>query len=154
MTARAGLPIIKEFEGCRHNAYLDSTGIPTIGYGHTEGVKMGDVCTQEQADAWLIDNYDQAEDIVKNAVSGYVELNDNQLGALTSFVYNVGAGETGRKDGLVHLVSGGPSHLLIYTRRQDWKNAADQFLSWDRAGGVVLLGLQRRRAAERALFLS
>ena len=50
-----GLNLIKEFEGCRLEAYLDPAGVPTIGYGHTSGVKMGQVITQNTADEYLRD---------------------------------------------------------------------------------------------------
>lgn len=150
--ARNGLPIVKKYEGCNLAAYQDSVGIWTIGWGHTGDVQDGDYCTQEQADQWLNDDYDQAQQIVLDNVT--TDLTDNQLGALTSFVYNIGEGCTGKKDGFVHLITGGPSHLLIYCNRGDFSSAADQFLSWEKAGGVVLLGLQRRRIEERALFLT
>ena len=44
---------IKDFEGCNLSAYKDSVGVPTIGIGHTKGVKMGQVITMEQAEAFL-----------------------------------------------------------------------------------------------------
>ena len=45
-----GLSLIKKFEGCKLIAYKCSAGVWTIGYGHTTGVKEGDVCTQEEAE--------------------------------------------------------------------------------------------------------
>ena len=83
-----GIELIKNFEGCRLVAYKCPSGIPTIGYGHTKGVKMGNTCTQAQADKWLANEVQIFENAVKNLVN--VPLNENQLGALTSFVYNVG----------------------------------------------------------------
>ena len=50
---QCGIDLIKSLEGCRTEAYLDQAGIPTIGYGHTLGVKLGDTCSQFQADMWL-----------------------------------------------------------------------------------------------------
>ena len=52
-----GIELVKKWEGCKLHAYLDGGGVPTIGYGHTDGVKLGDVCTQEQAEKWLKEDY-------------------------------------------------------------------------------------------------
>lgn len=153
MTERAGLDLVKKFEQCKLKAFKPIDTDPwTIGYGRTHGVMDGDTCTQEEAEKWLLEDYDEAEGIVRHFVNVY--LTDNQLGALTSFVYNVGIGSVGHHDGLANLKSGGQSHLLIYVNRSDFKNAADEFSKWSKAGGVVLLGLKRRREAERLLFLS
>jgi len=62
--------------------------------------------------------------------------------ALVSFAFNVGAGNLQR------------SSIRIKANRGEWEAAADAFLMWNKAGGKVLAGLDRRRKAERALFLS
>jgi lysozyme len=67
---------------------------------------------------------------------------DRQLDALVSFSYNCGLGS---------LQS---STLRMKYNRGDYDGAADEFLKWNKAGGKVLRGLERRREAERALFLS
>jgi GH24 family phage-related lysozyme (muramidase) len=67
---------------------------------------------------------------------------DRQLDALVSFSYNCGLGS---------LQS---STLRMKFNRGDYSGAADEFLKWNKAGGKVLRGLERRREAERALFLS
>lgn len=153
MIARAGIPLVKKYEQCRLKAFIPVPGDPwTIGWGRTHNVHENDECSQDQADQWLIEEYDQAEAAVLGAVN--VHLTDNQLGALTSFAYNVGTGSEGHKDGLIHLKNGGQSHLLIYTNRGDFDLAADEFPKWASAHGVLLLGLKRRRDEERALFLS
>lgn len=151
MINQAGIDLIKKYEGLRLGAYLDSIGIPTLGYGHTKDVKMGDTCTLAQATAWLLQEIQQAEDIVNNAVTS--DINDNQLAALTSFVYNVGPGRDGIKDGLCELKSGGQSHLLQYVNISAFGKAADEFPKWANAGGVVVFGLMKRRMDERALFM-
>lgn len=152
-SVRAGLPLVKKFEQCRLQAFKPIPTDPfTIGWGRTAGVQEGDTCTQDEADQWLLDDYDTAQEEVLKAI--HVDLSDNQIGALTSFVYNVGPGHEGHKDGLVHLKAGGSSHLLIYTNRQEWDQAADEFPKWSKAGGVVLMGLMRRRMEEKALFLA
>ena len=133
-----GLALIREFEGVRLAAYLDSVGVPTIGYGHTKGVQMGDTCSQEQADQWLKEDCADAEDCVNSAVS--VPLTQCEFDALVSFVFNLGCGAF-RK-----------STLLRKLLDSDYDGAAIEFRKWDKAGGQVLAGLTRRRAAEARLF--
>ena len=133
-----GLALIKEFEGVRLEAYLDSVGVPTIGYGHTKGVQMGDTCTQEQADEWLREDCADAENCVNSAVS--VPLTEHEFDALVSFVFNLGCGNF-RK-----------STLLRKLLDSDYDGAALEFHKWNKAGGQELAGLTRRRAAEAKLF--
>ena len=134
----AGLELIKEFEGCKLTAYLDSVGVPTIGYGHTKGVKIGLRCIQEEADAWLLEDLKDAETCVNGAVT--VPLTQNEFDALVSFVFNFGCTKFRG------------STLLRKLLDSDYDGAALEFRRWDRAGGQVLAGLTRRRAAEERLF--
>jgi lysozyme len=144
--------IIKEFEGLRLKPYRDSVGVPTIGYGSTKGISMGMApITEEQAEKLLIEDMEDAESVVDKVVT--VPLNDNQKAALISFVFNVGPGKKGVKDGLVTLKSGKQSTMLTKLNRGDYEGAANEFLKWDKAGGRVLAGLTRRRKKERALFV-
>lgn len=153
-TTAEGIALVKEFEGCRLEAYWDALGkVWTIGYGHTGGVLGGDTCTQEQADTWLLADLQVAENLVLSCLGG-VPVNDNQLSALTSFVYNVGLGEVGVKDGFHELKAGGSSTMLKCLLAQDFAEAAAQFPFWDRCGGFVVAGLLERRKAEQALFLA
>ncbi len=147
-----GIELIKKYEGCRLQAYFDSVGIPTIGYGRTKNVKIGDTCSLAQATAWLLEDIEDAENIVNEYVTA--KITENQRAALTSFVYNIGAGVEGEKDGLCELKDGGQSHLLIYTNMGAFGKAADQFLLWAKAGGVTVMGLIRRRTDERTLYLT
>lgn len=151
MSKRAGLPLVKKWEGCRLTAFKPIPTDPwTLAWGRTLNVHEGDTCTQAQADQWVNDEYDQAEEQVLNAVT--TDLTDNQLGALASFIYNVGLGIPGKKDGFLHLIGGGASHLMIYCNRGDFESAANEFPKWAHAGGVTLLGLLKRRNDEKALF--
>lgn len=143
----AGLHLIEEFEGLarqlpdgRIAAYRDAVGVPTIGYGHTHGVHMGEVITREQAQEFLQQDLRWAEAAVSRLVK--VSLTDNQFSALVSFVFNLGAGALAR------------SSLLRDLNAGNYDAAANQFLLWTHAGGRVLPGLVRRRRAERKLFLS
>ena len=135
-----GLDIVKEAEGLRLSAYLCPAGIPTIGYGHTKGVKLGDTCTREQAEKWLENDFFMAKQDVKAVVK--VPLSENQLDALASFVFNLGA----RK-----LIQ---STLLKKLHAGDYSGAAAEFDKWVFAGKVKLNGLIKRRAKERKLFES
>lgn len=142
---QAGLNLVEQFEGCKLAPYLDSVSIPTIGIGTTHypdgtAVTMNDKpITKAQAYEFLMKHL-QAD---CDAVSGMVKVvvNDNQFAALVSFAYNVGTGALASSTLLKKLNSG------------DVEGAANQFLKWDHAGGVVVAGLTRRRQAERALFL-
>lgn len=142
---KATLNLIKQWEGCKLKPYLDSVKIATIGIGtikypNGKKVTMQDPpITVEQAEEYLMDhlvgNCISVSDLVK------VQLNDNEFGALVSFVYNLGAGAFAS------------STLLKKLNKGDKPGAADEFLKWDHAGGKRLLGLTKRRQAERALFL-
>ena len=149
---QAGLDLIKEFEGYAEpipgttsvRAYPDpgTGGDPwTIGYGHTgPDVRPGVVFTQAQAEAALRSDLRGAQSAVASAVT--VALSDNQFAALVSFTFNVGAGAF--QD----------STLLRLLNQGDYTGAAGQFGQWVNGGSGPLPGLVRRRAAERALFLS
>lgn len=135
-----GLALIQEFEGCRLTAYLDAVGVPTIGWGSTHGVYLGQCITQEQADEMLRTDLKPCEDAVRTLVK--VPLTQGQFDALCSFVYNLGEGAFSQ------------STLLKLLNQQYYHSAADEFLRWNRAGGQILPGLTRRRMAERQMFLS
>jgi lysozyme len=135
-----GMDIIKKFEGCKLKAYLCPAGIPTIGYGHTYGVKLGRVISKAEADVLLDHDYQDALNAVEELIK--VPLTENQLGALSSFVFNLGRGK---------LLG---STLRKKLNHGDYKGAAEEFDKWVYAGGVKLNGLIARRAAEKELFLS
>ena len=134
-----GLNLTKSFESCRLTAYLDSVGVPTIGWGHTSGVHMGMTCTQAQADQWLQEDVQSSVKAVNAMVK--VPLTQQQFDALVDFTFNLGAGN------LEH------STLLRLLNAGDYTGAANEFDKWDRAGGQVLPGLLRRRQAEKDMFL-
>lgn len=136
--SQKGLDLIKSFEGLRLSAYKCPADVWTIGYGTTAGVKQGQTITKERADELLREDVARFEAQVLRLVK--VPLTQGQFDALTSFVYNLGAGNLGN------------STLLRLLNAGDYKGAAAQFDRWNKAGGKVLAGLVRRRAAERALF--
>lgn len=140
-----GLDFVATFEGGQSSdglfhAYWDPYGrVWTIGYGETEGVHSGMTWTKAQAEndlkSRMVREYEPA-------IKGLgVPLNQNQFDALCSFVWNLGPGSMQWDVG----------RLL---RQREYAAAANAMLQYDRAGGVVLAGLSRRRQAERALFLT
>lgn len=133
-----GIAIIKEFEGCKLSAYHDVAGIATIGYGCTTGVCVPMTITLDQAVQMLVDALETPEAVIEQVVK--VTLNQNQYDALVVFTYNVGSG---------NLSS---STLLRLLNQGNYTGAAAQFPRWNRAKGVVVDGLTRRRLAEQALF--
>lgn len=99
-------PLTQKSEGCRLVAYGDPGGHGpwTIGWGHTFAVYQNQECSQGQADAWLDQDLSNAADVVEKYVT--VDLNPNQGAALTDFVFNVGRGLKGVRDGFAVLRSG------------------------------------------------
>lgn len=134
------IDIVKKYEGLYLEAYLCPAGIPTIGYGHTLNVRMGQKISEIQADLYLDHDFEEAEEQVKGAVK--VPLTPQQLGALTSFVFNLGIGQFKK------------STLLKKLNAGDYQGAAREFDKWVFANGKRLLGLIKRRAEERKLFES
>ncbi len=135
-----GIELIKSFEGLRLEAYLDSVAVPTIGYGHTRGVKLGQTITQEQADALLEEDIHEFELAIQRLV--HVNLTQNQFDALVSFTFNLGIGSLKQ------------STLLKKLNAGDITGAANEFNRWVYAGGKKLTGLVKRRSAERLMFIS
>mgnify|MGYP003181646662 CR=1 FL=1 len=140
-----GINLIKQFEGCRLTAYQDSVGVWTIGYGWTQPVDgkpvgKGMTITQQKADDLLKQGVIQYENGVNSLVK--VQLNQNQFDALVDFAYNLG----------VNALKG--STLLRKINTGDYAGAANEFTKWNKAGGKELVGLTRRREAEKSLFLS
>jgi lysozyme len=138
-TSKNGIDLIKKYEGCRLTAYVDSAGVWTIGYGHTQGVKQGDKITQDQADKALIGDLTESENCI-NAVCRK-ELTQNQFDALVSFVFNVGCGAFRS------------STMLKYINLGKFTQAALEFPKWNKSVGKVLDGLTKRRESEQLLFV-
>ena len=132
--------LIASYEGLREKAYLDPVGIPTICYGSTSGVRIGDVKTHGDCKKLL----DKEVAVATNAVDRLVlvPLKENEWAAYTSFVYNVGEGNFAK------------STLLKLLNAGDHEGACKQLTKWVYAKGVKLNGLVRRRTAERQLCLS
>lgn len=137
-TSTVGIDLIKSFEGYRNKAYQDSVGVWTIGWGTTKvngvAVKSGMTCTETQATEWMKADLIKFENNV-NKFSAY-DWNQNEFDALVSFAYNIGS--------IDQLTANGT---------RDKITIANKILEYNKAGGVVLSGLVRRRKEEQALFL-
>jgi lysozyme len=145
------LSLTKASENCRLIAYPDpasplargtgASGDPwTIGWGHTgPEVHRGLQWTQAQADAQLLADMARVQAHVRSVVK--VQLTQDEFAALCDFVFNIGnsAFDT--------------STLLAKLNAYDLEGAIAEFARWNKAGGVVLNGLIKRRDGEKALFL-
>jgi GH24 family phage-related lysozyme (muramidase) len=143
---QATINLVKEFEGCKLEAYQDIVGVWTIGYGTTEGAGLGVVpkpgmkITQEEAELLLMAGLKKFAEQIKPKFMRQV--NDNQFGALLSLAYNIGPSAFSR------------SSALMMVNEGQFIKAADAIRLWNKAGGKMNKGLVRRREAERTLFLT
>lgn len=129
--------LIVTFEGLRQWAYIDPVGIPTICYGETHDVHIGDYKTVEQCEGLA-----KAElTALIAAIDAEVKLPPEILGATASFCYNVGLSKCKSSTMFKHLKAG------------EYRAACNELPKWKYAKGKVLPGLVKRREAERALCL-
>ena len=135
-----GLSLIKKFEGCKLEAYKCSAVVWTIGYGHTTGVKEGDVCTQEEAEKLLRGDIFKFEEYVQDSVK--VDLDQSQFDSLVAWTFNLGPGNL-RSSTMLKKLNNGEYESVPFEMRR-----------WNKAGGKTLDGLIRRRQAESLLFES
>ena len=138
-----GLALIKGFEGVRTEAYRDAAGIWTIGYGHTGSagappVHAGMRISRSTALAILKRDVETFADGVRRLLK--VDLSDAQFSSLVSFAYNIGLGNFRS------------SSVLKAVNARDFDQVPRRLALWVKAGGRVLPGLVRRRAAEAEMF--
>lgn len=138
-TGDKGIKLIKNFEGCKLYTYRCPAGIPTIGYGHTKGVKMGMAITQQQADQFLKEDLRPAESVLNKMCVSFTQ---NQFDALVSWIFNLGEANFNSSTMKKKILVKAPAEEIT-----------DQLVKWVKAGGKVLSGLQKRRIAEANLFL-
>lgn len=130
---------IKGFEELKLVAYKPTKDdVWTIGWGHTKGVKEGDVITEAEAEAFLREDIAVAEDAIARNVK--VKLNQNQYDALVSFVFNIGEPQFKK------------STMLRKVNAEDFAGASAEFPRWNKQKRRVLAGLTRRRKGERERF--
>lgn len=134
----AAVLFIKKWEGYRDKAYLCPAGVWTIGYGHTAGVKEGDVITDSEADQLLIADIEATKNELARFIN--VPVSEGMFIALTSLAFNLGAANVPRKC----------PRLMRALNARDYEAAAKEFL--DVTGGGP--GLVGRRRQEAALFMA
>lgn len=140
-----GIKLLHQFEGCKLTAYLCPAKVWTIGYGNTfyldgKPVQEGDTISQDEAEDLFKNILVNFENCVLKGL-GKTKVNQNQFDALVSLAYNIGCGNF-RKSSVLRFVSLNPNDPAIETA----------FLMWNKAGGKVSRGLQRRREAESELY--
>lgn len=142
MINREALELIKDWEGCKLTAYPDpgsKDGTPwTIGYGHTKGVKKGMKIEPEVAEEFLIEDLKVAEAVIAKYIK--VHLNENQYGALVSFIHNIG--ETQFVEGSVDN----------YINDNKLNLVPDRIKLYNKNDGKPMKGLINRRNAEVSLW--
>lgn len=139
------IELIKEFEGLELSAYPDpgTGGEPyTIGYGHTAGVRPWDTTSPAQAEEWLIEDMEWANDAVNDYVR--VDIPQSVHDALVSFVFNIGPTAFSESTLVRRLNNGEPIERVV----------REELPRWDKGGSGPLPGLTRRRAAEIELAVS
>ena len=127
-----------EMEGLRLEAYQDAAGVPTIGYGHTKNVRMGDRISEYWAKELLREDIEEAEWQVKEL---RVAKTEGQLDALVSFVFNLGIGRL-KSSTLLKVIREGGSMQQV----------KKEFKRWVYGGGKQLPGLVKRREWEARRF--
>ena len=145
-----GFDMIATFEGFRPKPYLDAVGVPTIGYGNTyyldgRKVKMTDKpISRDEAKRlkMAVINKDFAPAVRKALADSKVPIAQNMFDACVSLAYNIGVSAFAK------------SSVVRYLNAGNKQKAGDAFLMWNKAGGMVLDGLARRRKREREVFLA
>lgn len=138
--------MIKHHEGFVRKPYQDPIGLWTVGVGHLIGdgkilpKEWNKEFTDEEIDQILCEDLERFEIGIQRLTK--VNLSQGQFDALVSFSFNVGLGNFQS------------STLRAKLNRGDYEGASNEFWKWRRAGGKILKGLVKRRADEKALFLS
>jgi len=138
-TSNQGKNLIKEAEGLRLDAYLCPAGIPTIGWGHTKGVKMGQHITIAMAEDMLVEDIAPIERLLNSLK---INFRQEQFDALTSWIFNLGAGK----------FKSSTMYKLILADAKD-EEITDSLIKWTYSAGQLLPGLMKRRVAEANLFI-
>lgn len=130
---------IAGYEGYRSSAYKDVGGVPTIGYGETKGVKMGDKTTPERALVQLLKSANAHAEGIKKCIK--VPLYQHEFDSMASFSYNCGVANFCR------------STLVKKLNAGDYEGACNEMRRWVYAGGKKMKGLVARREKERLMCL-
>ena len=138
VTTEKLLTKLMEFEGLRLEAYKDAAGVPTIGYGHTHNVRMGDRISPWYAKDLLTEDIAYFEEKVLEV---YRPQTEAQLDALVSFAFNLGVGRLK-----------GSTLLKVIRHKGSKSQIKREFKKWVYANGKKLKGLEKRREWEARRF--
>lgn len=133
--------LVGGWEGMRTKAYRDIVGVPTVCFGETRGVKMGDEYTPDECRQMLGDGLVEFEQGIQRCLTQPAAIPDKVYVASLSLAYNIGTGAFCRSTVARRLNDG------------DYRGACDAIPAFNRAGGRVIQGLVNRRKAERELCL-
>ena len=140
MVPPEAVELVKHFEGLRLQSYKCPAGVWTIGYGSTgPDIGPGMTWSAEQCERRLIDDLQKCEEAALR-LSPQLVLAHRQRAAVISFIYNLGAGAYAKSTLRKRIDAG------------DVPGARAEIARWTKAGGVVLPGLIKRRAAEAELL--
>ena len=138
-TSNQGKNLIKEAEGLRLDAYRCPAGVPTIGWGHTKGVKIGQHITLAEAEDLLVEDIAPIERLLNGLK---INFRQEQFDALVSWIFNLGEGK----------FKGSTMYRRILEDARD-EEITDQMVKWINASGRPLPGLMKRRVVEANLFI-
>ncbi|KAI1292918.1 lysozyme-like domain-containing protein [Xylaria venustula] len=144
---QATIDLISQYEGFSATVYNDPTGNPTIGYGHLcqqsgcSEIPYSIPLSEADGKKLLADDVVPPQNCITQQTASLVVLNANEYGALVSWAYNVGCGNSASSSLISRLNNGEDPQTVI----------SEELPQWDESGGEVLPGLQKRRAAEVSL---
>ena len=143
----AALLLVGGYEGLRTTAYRDVVGIPTVCFGETRGVKMGDRYSVEDCKAMLGTALVEFETGMRACLINPNAVPDKPYVAMLSATYNIGVGSAKPPRGFCG------SSMARLLNAGDIRGSCNALLAWNKAGGKIVAGLTRRRQEERALCL-
>jgi lysozyme len=139
--AAAAVALVASWEGVKTVAYKDIVGIPTVCFGETRGVKMGDRYSMDDCRAMLGDALVEFEQGMRACLTRPDAIPDKPYVAFLSLSYNIGT----------RAFCG--STVARKANAGDIKGACNSIPAWNRAGGRVVKGLVNRRAEEQRICL-
>lgn len=143
--------MITGWEGKSNKAYLDLVQVPTICYGHTKNVKLGDIKTDNECTLLLRQEITRIDNMITSVVK--VQLSDHERAALISFTYNVGDSAFKRSYALQRINRGDVKGGCEALATRDYSTGVCRGYGCGWAGGKMVKGLQNRRSDERLMCL-
>lgn len=145
------IAILKPFEGREYHAYQDPVGIWTICDGATSGVVKGDFADDLDCDRMTARDVAKADATFDRCAPGLRgEMPPYRRAAFIDFIYNVGPGKIGVKDGFCRLKNGRIPRMLWLLRQGKQLDACREFPFWNKQ---KLGGIKERREVERLVCI-